>query len=160
MLGLKTYSYIEDGDHQFYKTQKILAKKMDILNWIPGSFVEEIVEGGENPMDMARRVNPTKFAMRAPVRAPKPLVGLHPCTSSRGPCDEVEEEEEEQEEQEDQKAEGEVEEGATGYTQESEAPQRKKAMRVATPQSKLVPVLTVDDARDMYSKDATAMFRE
>ena len=56
--------------------------------------------------------------------------------------------------------EGEVEEGATGYTQESEAPQRKKAMRAATPQSKLVPILTVDDARDMYSRDATATFRE
>ena len=33
-------------------------------------------------------------------------------------------------------------------------------MRVATPQSNLVPVLTVDDARDMFSKDATATFRE
>ena len=43
--------------------------------------------------------------------------------------------------------------------QELEAPQRKKAMRVATPQSKLVHVLTVDDARGMYSRDATATFR-
>lgn len=33
-------------------------------------------------------------------------------------------------------------------------------MWVATPQSKLVPVLTVDDARDMYSRDATAAFKE
>ena len=159
MLGLKVYSYIEDNDLQFYKTQKAIAKRMDILDWIPGSYVEEIVEGGENPMDMARRVNPEEFVQRAPVGSPEPLVGLHPGTSSRGPADDVEEEEE-QEEQEEQKAEGEVEEGATGYTQESEAPQRKKAMRVATPQSKLVPVLTVDDARDMFSRDATATFRE
>jgi hypothetical protein len=33
-------------------------------------------------------------------------------------------------------------------------------MLAATPQSKLVPVLTVDDARDMYSRNATATFRE
>ena len=33
-------------------------------------------------------------------------------------------------------------------------------MRVATPQSKLVPQLTVEDAREMYSRDATAVFRE
>ena len=39
-------------------------------------------------------------------------------------------------------------------------PQQKKAMRVATPHSKLVPVLMVDDARDVYSRDATATFRE
>ena len=42
----------------------------------------------------------------------------------------------EEEEEEVVQAEGEVEEGATGFTQESEAPLRKKAMR--TPQSKLV----------------------
>jgi hypothetical protein len=68
--------------------------------------------------------------------------------------------EEEEEMEEKEKVEGEVEEGATGFTQESEAPQRKKAMRIATPQSKMVPLLTVDDARDMYSRDATAAFRE
>ena len=96
MLGLKMYSYIENGDHQFYKTQKAIAKKMDILYLIPGSFVEEVVEGGENPMDMARRVNPTEFATRALVGAPEPLVRLHPGTSSRAPGDEVEEEEEEE----------------------------------------------------------------
>ena len=33
-------------------------------------------------------------------------------------------------------------------------------MRVQTPQSKLVHVLMVEDARDMYSQDATATFRE
>ena len=33
-------------------------------------------------------------------------------------------------------------------------------MRVATLQSKLVPVLTMDDARDMFSRDATTAFRE
>ena len=55
---------------------------MDILDWIPGSYVEEIVQGGENPLDMARRVNPEEIAMRAPVGVPKPLVGLHPGNSS------------------------------------------------------------------------------
>lgn len=33
-------------------------------------------------------------------------------------------------------------------------------MWAATPQSKLVPVLTVDDAHDMYSRDATKTVRE
>ena len=33
-------------------------------------------------------------------------------------------------------------------------------MRTATLQSKLVLVLTVDDARDMYSRDTTATFRD
>ena len=33
-------------------------------------------------------------------------------------------------------------------------------MKAATPQSKLVPVLMVDDARDMYSRDAMDTFRE
>jgi hypothetical protein len=132
-------------------------QKRSFLIVIPGSYVEEIVQGGENPIDRARRVNPEEVTMRAPVVEPEPLVQLHPGTSSRGPGDEVEEEEEEEEEE---KAEGEVEEGATGFTQESQAPQRKKAMRVATPTSRMVPVLTVDDARDMYSRDATATFRE
>ena len=157
MLGLNVYSYVDLNDIQFYKAQKSLAKKMDILDWIPGSYAEETVEGGESPLDKARRVNPEELAMRVPVAAPEPLVQVHPGTSSRGPRDEEEEEEEAEEEA---KVEGEVEEGATGYTQESEAPQRKKAMRAATPQSKLVPILTVDDARDMYSRDATATFRE
>ena len=67
-------------------------------------------------MDMTRRVNLEEFAMRALFGAPKPLVRVNPGTSSRGPGDKVEEEEE-QEQQEDMKAEGEVEEGAMGYTQ-------------------------------------------
>jgi hypothetical protein len=158
MLGLNVYSYVDASDVQFYKNQRSLAKKMDILDWIPGSYNEETVEGGESPQDRARRVNPAELAMMVPYAAPEPLVQLHPGQSSRGPRDEGEEEEEE--EGEEPRQEGEVEEGATGFTQESEAPQRKKAMRVATPQSKLVPVLTVDDARDMYSRDATEVFRE
>ena len=86
---------------------------------------------------------------------------MHPGSSSRGPRDEEEEEEEDAEEEEEEpRVEGEDEEWATGFTQESEAPSRKKAMRVATPQSKLVPVLIVDDARDMYSRDAIATLRE
>lgn len=157
MLGLNIYSYVKDSDMPFYKAQKLLAKNMDILDWIPRSYMEEIVEGGESPIDRARRVNLEEVSMRALVVAPEPLVQLHPGTSSQGPRDEVEEEEEGEEEE---KAEGEVEEGATGFTQESEAPQRKKTMRVATPQSKMVLVLTVDDARDMYFCDATATFRE
>ena len=161
MCGLNIYSYVEDADVQFYRTQKALAKRMDILDWIPGSYVEEIVEGGKSPLDMARRINPGEFAMPPPVQLPEPLIGLHPGNPSMGAGGEVAEEgEEEEEDEEAEKVEGEVEEGATGFTQESEAPQRKKAMRAATPQSKLVPVLTVDDARDMYSRDATATFRE
>src|SRR5450631_2225946 len=160
MSGLYIYSYIEDGDLPFYRAQKSLAKKMDILDWIPGSYVDEVVQGGENPLDRARRINPEEMTVRATNQMPEPLVGLHPGNPSGTAGGEVEEEEEEGEEHEEEEKEGDVEEGATGFTQESEAPQRKKAMRVATPQSKLVPVLTVDDARDMYSRDATATFRE
>lgn len=162
MLGLKVYSYVDINDSKFYKAQKLLAKKMDVLDWIPGSYAEEIVEGGESPQDRARRVNPAELAMIVPYSAPEPLATVHPGSSSRMPGDEEEEEEEEdaEEDEEEHRVEGEVEEGATGFTQESEAPSRKKAMRVATPQSKLVPVLTVDDARDMFSRDATATFRE
>ena len=54
------------------------------------------------------------------------LVGLYPGNPSRIARGEVEEEEEEEHEEEEK--EGDVEERATGFTQESEAPQRKKAM--------------------------------
>ena len=50
MLELNIYSYIEDGDFQFYRWQRSLAKKMDILDWIRGSYLNKIVERGENPM--------------------------------------------------------------------------------------------------------------
>jgi len=160
MLGLNVYSYVDAASLSFYKTQKSLAKKMDILDWIPGAYMEAIVEGGESPIDRARRVSPEEVAMRAMVVAPEPLVQLHPGTSSRGPRDGVEDQDEDEQMEEDDKVEGDVEEGATGYTQESEAPQRKKALLIATPQSKMVPLLTVDDAREMYSRDATAAFRD
>jgi hypothetical protein len=78
MSGLNIYSFVDESDIQFYKTQRSLAKKMDILDWIPGSYVEEIVQGGENPLDMARRINPEEFAFRAPVQMPEPLIELHP----------------------------------------------------------------------------------
>ena len=163
MLGLNIYSYIEASDIQFYKTQRALAKKMDVLDWIPGSYAEEILQGGENPLDMARRINPDENALRPPPMIPEPLVGLHPGDPSRGPNGDGEEgmeEEEEEEEDDGTRADGEEEAGGTGFTQQSEAPRRKKAMRAQTPQSKLVPDLTVDDARDMFSRDATAAFRE
>ena len=164
MLGLNIYSYIEDGDVQFYRTQKALAKKMDILDWIPGSYAEEVVQGGESPLDIARRINYEDMAMTTVFANPQPLLVVHPgnpsATAGGEVDEEMHEEEEEHEEHEEEERECEFEEGGTGYTQESEAPARKKAMRIATPQSKLVPVLTVDDARDMYSRDATATFRE
>ena len=56
MLGLNVYSYVEDTDVQFYKGRERQRKKMDISDWIPGGYIEEIVEGGESPMDRARRV--------------------------------------------------------------------------------------------------------
>ena len=135
-----------------------MAKKMDILNWILGSYVEEIVKGGENPLDKARRINPKEITTRAPIQIHEPLVGLHSGNLSWVVGGEMEEEEEEDEEEE-EKVDGEVEERATGFSQESEASQRKKVLRVATLQSKLVQVLIVGDARDMYSRDATATFR-
>ena len=161
MLGLNIYSYIEDNDFQFYKTQKALAKKMDVLDWLPGSYEEEIVQGGESPLDRVRRNIADEAVQRPQPVVPEPLVGVHPGNPSRGPHDEEAEDMEEMEEEEEgTRAEGEEEGGVTGFTQQSEAPQRKKAMRAATPQSKLVPDLTVDDARDMFSRDATAAFRE
>ena len=160
MLGLNVYSYVEDTDVQFYKGQRATAKKMDILDWIPGGYVEEIVE---NPMDRARRVVVDESALTVQVLEPQPqpLMQLDPGSSSRGIVEMGEEEEEDEEmEKAEGEAEGELEEGATGFTQESEAPQRKKALTTATPQSKLVPALTVADALEMYSRDATATFRE
>jgi hypothetical protein len=84
MLGLNIYCYVEDTDVPFYKTQKSLVKKMDIFDWIPGSYMEDIVEGGESPIDRVRRVNLEEVSMRALVVAPELLVQLHPGTSSRG----------------------------------------------------------------------------
>lgn len=66
MLGLNIYSYIEDVDVQFYNTQRSLAKKMDILDWIPVSYVKEIVQGDESMLDMTRIINLEEIAMRAP----------------------------------------------------------------------------------------------
>ena len=94
---MNIYSFIEDGDLQFYRTKKSLAKKMDILDWIPGSYVDKVVQGGENPLDRARRIDPEQMAMRATTQVPKPLVELHPGNPSRTTGGEVEEEEEEEE---------------------------------------------------------------
>lgn len=160
MSGLNIYSYVDYADIKFYRAQKALAKRMDILDWIPGAYVEEIVQGGENPLDMARRISMDENAMRAPLQMPQPLIELHPgnpCLTAGG---EVVGREEEEEVEDQDRMEEDAWEGGTGFTQESEAPLKKKAMRVATPQSKLVPTLTVDDARDMFSRDATAAFRE
>lgn len=108
MLGLNVYNYGDDADMQFYKTQKALAKKMDILDWILGSYVEDTLE---NPLDKASRMNPKKGPIMAIIGlALEPLVQLHPGTTSRGVVDEEEEER------------GNVEEGATGFMQELEAP--------------------------------------
>lgn len=46
MLGLNIYSYVEDDDIKFYKAQKPIARKMDVLDWIPGAFAQEYVMGG------------------------------------------------------------------------------------------------------------------
>ena len=108
MLGLNVYSYIDDVDMQFYNTQKVLAK-MDILDKILGSYVKDTLE---NPLDRARRLNPEEGAIRATAGlALELLVQLHSGTTSRVVVDEEEEER------------GNVEEGATGFMQESEAPQ-------------------------------------
>lgn len=156
MLGLNVYVYIDGNDTAFYKTQRALAKRMDILDWIPGSYAEDNLE---NPQDRARHSDPADGAMVAvSALLVEPLAQLYPGSTSRGAVEEDEEEEEGDEEEEEEEREV-GEEGATGFTQESEAPQRKKAMRSATPQSKLVPAMTVDDAREMLSRDPTETFR-
>jgi hypothetical protein len=129
MIGLNIYSFVDKTDIKFYKTQRFLAKKMDILDWIPGSYVEEIVQGGENPLDMARRMNPQEFVMQAPLQMPEPLIELHPGNPALTAGVELGKEEEEEEEEERDKVEGDVEEGELGYTQESEAPQRCRGER-------------------------------
>ena len=78
MLGLNIYSYIEDNDVQFYKTQKALAKKMDLLDWLLGSYEEEIVQGGESPLDRARRIIPEAVMERVVPTMPDPIVAVHP----------------------------------------------------------------------------------
>ena len=54
---------------------------------------------------MARRINLEEITMRAPVEISEPLLGLHPDNTSWAVDGEVEGE----------KAEGKVEEGATGF---------------------------------------------
>ena len=93
MLGLNVYSYVEDTDVQFYKGQRATAKKMDILDWIPGGYVEEIVE---NPMDRAKRVIVEESALTVQVLEPQPLMQLDPGSSSWGIVEMGEEEEEEE----------------------------------------------------------------
>ena len=51
---------------------------MDILEWILGSYMEEIVEKGKNPIHKARHVHPEEVAMKASVGELEPLVQLHP----------------------------------------------------------------------------------
>jgi hypothetical protein len=51
MLGLNVYSFIEDTDLQFYRAQRALAKKMDVLDWLPGSYVSSLGEGLGDPLD-------------------------------------------------------------------------------------------------------------
>ena len=46
-----------------------------------------------------------------------------------------------------------------GHTQQSKAP-RWKVLQIGTPQSKLLPQVTVNDVRDMFAKDATIVFWE
>ena len=89
---------------------------MDILDWIPESYVEEIVQGVENPLDRVRHINPEEIVTRGRVIIPEPLVGLHPGNPSHTVGVKVDEEEKEEELQDDTKAENEVKEGATGYT--------------------------------------------
>ena len=148
MLGLNVYTFVEDLDIPFYRTQRGLAKKMDVLDWLPGSYREALLDGEGDPLDRARR---NVSAPALPYVNQLPLVMLHPGGPSRGGEEEEEEEGEERQE---------MDAGVTGHTQQSEAPRRKKALQTGTPQSKLVPDLTVDDARDMYGRDATAAFRE
>jgi hypothetical protein len=45
MLGLNVYSFIEDADIAFYRAQRALAKKMDMLEWLPGSYQDGILDG-------------------------------------------------------------------------------------------------------------------
>ena len=111
-------------------------------------------------MDMARRINEEELAMPVSFQAIESLVGLHPSLPALTEGGVAGEEEVEEEEEEDVPTEGEVEEKTTSFSQESEAPLQKKAMRTATPHSKLVPTLTIADARDVYSRDATAIFWE
>ena len=79
-----------------------------------------------------RRINPEEMAMRATTQIPEALVGFHLGNPFRTAGGEVEGEEEEEEHKEEEKK-GDLKEGATRFMQEFVAPQRKKAMWVATP---------------------------
>lgn len=82
MLRLNIYLYIEDNNFQFHKTQKALAKKMNVLHWLVGSYQEEIIERGENLLDMMRHHLPVKAFQSPSIIDPKPLVAVHPCNPS------------------------------------------------------------------------------
>lgn len=88
---------MEDGDVQFYNTHKSLGKKMKILDWILGSYGKGNIHGDENPLDMARRINPKEIDHRVFPVIPNFLVGVHLGNPSHGPDDKVEEEKEEEE---------------------------------------------------------------
>ena len=62
-VGLNVYSYIEDTYIQFYKVHRAQAKKMDIGDWIPGFFHQELIQGGESLLDRVRRMIPEEMAI-------------------------------------------------------------------------------------------------
>ena len=99
MCGLNVYSYIEHTYIQFYKVHRAQAKKMDIGDWIPGFFHQELIQGGESLLDRVRRIILEELAI---IPAPEPLMELHPGEPSGTAAGEVEDEEEEEEEQEEQ----------------------------------------------------------
>lgn len=65
-------------------TQKALAKKTDLLDWLPGSYEEEIVQGGESPLDRTRRFIPEAVVERVVLIIVDPIVVVHPEGPSQG----------------------------------------------------------------------------
>lgn len=119
-LGLNIYSYIEDSDIQFYEMQMFLVKKVDVLDWIPMSYGDDIIQEGENPLDMVKCINLEEIAQMMSSIITEHLMGVHHDNPSCGPHNKHEKGEEE--EKENKKVEGEEEAWATCFTQQSKTP--------------------------------------
>lgn len=139
---------------------------MDVLDWLPGSYLNKAVEGKGDVFNLAK--HNLSILLVFP-HYEELLVMLHLGGSSCG----VKGDEEEVEEKKGggggrwrgpnhgKGGEGSKENvGVIGHTQQLEVPKFKKDLFVPTRQSKSVPDLMVDDTRDMYARDATMAFCE
>lgn len=136
MLGLIVYSFINVDDIDFYRAQRTLAKKVDVLDWLPGSYLDGVVEGEGYTLARARRNVSNLLTLQC---YEEPLAMLHLGRSFRGARGDEEEEEEEEVKEDQTIGEGgerpKEDAGVTMHTQQLEVPKHKKVMVTTTLQS-------------------------